>query len=123
MNAPAGLDLADIPDRIQSEVQRAIQRSIKGVEYIASAGPALDNVGAWGSTVAWGGAVETGPHNTISAAKPTSTRSLISPRSGCGPVWRERRSNVPMTQPSTTARSVFIASGGSARTRPMRLYP
>jgi polyhydroxyalkanoate synthase len=41
MNAPAGLDLASIPERIQSEVQRAIQRSIKGVEYIASSGPAL----------------------------------------------------------------------------------
>jgi len=27
----AGLDLASIPDLIQSEVQRAIQRSIKGV--------------------------------------------------------------------------------------------
>ena len=40
MNAPAGLDLASIPERIQSEVQRAIQRSIKGVEYIASSGPA-----------------------------------------------------------------------------------
>src|SRR3977135_2919888 len=40
-NAAAGLDLADIPDRIQSEVQRAIQRSIKGVEYIASSGPSL----------------------------------------------------------------------------------
>ena len=38
--APA-LDLAAIPDRIQSEVQRAIQRSIKGVEYIASSGPAM----------------------------------------------------------------------------------
>ena len=35
MNAPAGLDLASIPERIQSEVQRAIQRSIKGVEYFA----------------------------------------------------------------------------------------
>ena len=31
MNAPAGLDLTSIPERIQSEVQRAIQRSIKGV--------------------------------------------------------------------------------------------
>jgi polyhydroxyalkanoate synthase len=41
MTAPAGLDLADIPERIQSEVQRAIQRSIKGVEYIASSGPSL----------------------------------------------------------------------------------
>jgi len=41
MNAPAGLDLTSIPDRIQSEVQRAIQRSIKGVEYFASSGPAL----------------------------------------------------------------------------------
>jgi polyhydroxyalkanoate synthase len=40
MNAPA-FDLASIPDRIQVEVQRAIQRSIKGVEYIASSGPAL----------------------------------------------------------------------------------
>ena len=34
----AGLDLAAIPDRIQSEVQRAIQRSIKGVEYFSSLG-------------------------------------------------------------------------------------
>ena len=41
MSAAAPLDLAAIPDRIQSEVQRAIQRSIKGVEYIASSGPAL----------------------------------------------------------------------------------
>ena len=41
MNAPAGVDLASIPERIQSEVQRAIQRSIKGVEYISSSGPAL----------------------------------------------------------------------------------
>jgi polyhydroxyalkanoate synthase len=41
MSAPAGLNLASIPERIQSEVQRAIQRSIKGVEYIASSGPAL----------------------------------------------------------------------------------
>ena len=41
MNAAAGLDLLSIPDRIQSEVQRAIQRSIKGVEYISSSGPAL----------------------------------------------------------------------------------
>src|SRR5205085_10407675 len=41
INAPAGLDLASIPERIQSEVQRAIQRSIKGVEYIASSGPTL----------------------------------------------------------------------------------
>src|SRR3981081_3326005 len=36
MNAAADLDLQSIPDRIQSEVQRAIQRSIKGVEYISS---------------------------------------------------------------------------------------
>ncbi len=41
MSAAAGLDLQSIPDRIQSEVQRAIQRSIKGVEYISSSGPAL----------------------------------------------------------------------------------
>ena len=41
MNAPTGLDLASIPERIQSEVQRAIQRSIKGVEYIATSGPSL----------------------------------------------------------------------------------
>ena len=41
MNAPAGLDLASIPDRIQSEVQRAIQRSIKGAEYFSTSGPTL----------------------------------------------------------------------------------
>jgi polyhydroxyalkanoate synthase subunit PhaC len=41
MNAPAGLDLASIPERIQSEVQRAIQRSIKGVEYLSTSGPTL----------------------------------------------------------------------------------
>jgi polyhydroxyalkanoate synthase len=38
---PAGFDLASIPERIQSEVQRAIQRSIKGVEYISTSGPSL----------------------------------------------------------------------------------
>jgi len=41
VNAPADLDLSSIQDRIQSEVQRAIQRSIKGVEYFASSGPVL----------------------------------------------------------------------------------
>jgi polyhydroxyalkanoate synthase subunit PhaC len=41
MNAPSGLDLASIPDRIQSEVQRAIMRSIKGVEYFSTSGPTL----------------------------------------------------------------------------------
>ena len=41
MNAPTGLDLAAIPERIQSEVQRAIQRSIKGVEYFSTSGPTL----------------------------------------------------------------------------------
>ena len=41
MNAPAALDLASIPERIQSEVQRAIQRSIKGVEYFSTSGPSL----------------------------------------------------------------------------------
>src|ERR1700730_6762108 len=41
MSSPAELDLASIPERIQLEMQRAIQRSIKGVEYFASSGPAL----------------------------------------------------------------------------------
>ena len=41
MNAPRGFDLASIPERIQSEVQRAIMRSIKGVEYFSTSGPAL----------------------------------------------------------------------------------
>ena len=40
-SSPAGFDLASIPGRIQSEVQRAIQRSIKGVEYISTSGPSL----------------------------------------------------------------------------------
>jgi len=37
--APAALDFASISDRVQSEVQRAIQRSIKGVEYFNSPAP------------------------------------------------------------------------------------
>ncbi|MBR0794730.1 alpha/beta fold hydrolase [Bradyrhizobium jicamae] len=41
MNAPTGLDFAAISERVQSEVQRAIQRSIKGVEYFSSSGPSL----------------------------------------------------------------------------------
>src|SRR5438477_11587431 len=46
MNASAGLslpalDLTSIPERIQSEVQRASQRSIKGVEYFSTSGPSL----------------------------------------------------------------------------------
>lgn len=41
MNAPTGLDFAAISERIQSEVQRAIQRSIKGVEYFSTSGPPL----------------------------------------------------------------------------------
>jgi poly[(R)-3-hydroxyalkanoate] polymerase subunit PhaC len=39
MNAAA--QLSSIPDRIQSEIQRAIQRSIKGVEYFGSSAPVL----------------------------------------------------------------------------------
>jgi polyhydroxyalkanoate synthase subunit PhaC len=41
MNAPAELDLASLQERMQTEVQRAIQRSIKGVEYFSSSGPTL----------------------------------------------------------------------------------
>jgi polyhydroxyalkanoate synthase len=45
MNAPTSAsvltDVAQVGERIQSEVQRAIQRSIKGVEYFSSSGPAL----------------------------------------------------------------------------------
>ena len=37
----SSMDLSAIPDRIQSEVQRAIQRSIKGVEYFGSSAPVL----------------------------------------------------------------------------------
>ena len=41
MSAAAGLDFSSIPERIQEEVQRAIQRSIKGVEYFTTSGPSL----------------------------------------------------------------------------------
>jgi polyhydroxyalkanoate synthase subunit PhaC len=41
MNALAELDLASLQERIQTEVQRAIQRSIKGVEYFSTSGPTL----------------------------------------------------------------------------------
>src|SRR6516162_9183595 len=41
MSEVVGIDLASIPARIQLEMQRAIQRSIKGVEYFSSSGPAL----------------------------------------------------------------------------------
>jgi poly[(R)-3-hydroxyalkanoate] polymerase subunit PhaC len=41
MNTAATLDLAGMSERIQSEVQRAILRGIKGVEYFATSGPAL----------------------------------------------------------------------------------
>jgi polyhydroxyalkanoate synthase subunit PhaC len=41
MNASAGLDPAALGERIQSEVQRAIQRSIMGVEYLSTSGPSL----------------------------------------------------------------------------------
>jgi len=45
MSSSATLDLASIPERVQSEVQRAIQRSIKGVEYFSTSGPAFDTEG------------------------------------------------------------------------------
>ena len=35
MNAPAGLDFASIPERIQSEVQRAIQREARRISLQA----------------------------------------------------------------------------------------
>jgi polyhydroxyalkanoate synthase len=41
MNAPTGLDFASVSERVQTEVQRAIQRNIKGVEYFSSSGPTL----------------------------------------------------------------------------------
>jgi polyhydroxyalkanoate synthase subunit PhaC len=40
MSAPAGLDLGSIPERVQTEVHRAIQRAIKGAEYFSTSGPA-----------------------------------------------------------------------------------
>ena len=41
MSTAATPDLAAISERILTEVQRAIQRSIKGVEYFSASGPAL----------------------------------------------------------------------------------
>lgn len=42
MNAPTpAVDVGSISERIQSEVQRTIQRSIKGVEYFSTSGPTL----------------------------------------------------------------------------------
>ena len=41
MNTAGTLDLASISERIQTEVQRAIQRSIKGAEYFSTSGPTL----------------------------------------------------------------------------------
>jgi polyhydroxyalkanoate synthase subunit PhaC len=41
MTAQPGLDLTSIPERIQLEVQRALQRGIKGVEYFSTSGPTL----------------------------------------------------------------------------------
>jgi len=41
MSAEQALDLVSIQDRIQSEVQRAILRGVKGVEYFATSGPPL----------------------------------------------------------------------------------
>ena len=41
MSALSSFGLESMQDRIRTEVQRAIQRSIKGVEYFASSGPVL----------------------------------------------------------------------------------
>ena len=41
MTTPMTGDFASISDRVQTEVQRAIQRSIKGVEYFSTSGPTL----------------------------------------------------------------------------------
>jgi polyhydroxyalkanoate synthase subunit PhaC len=41
MSSPARLGLTSISERMQSEVQRAIQRGIKGVEYFSTSGPSL----------------------------------------------------------------------------------
>ena len=41
MSTAPAFDFAAIPERIQSEVQRAIQRSVKGAEYFTSSGPTL----------------------------------------------------------------------------------
>ena len=41
MTTAAQQQSSSVGDRIQLEVQRAIQRSIKGVEYIASAAPVV----------------------------------------------------------------------------------
>ena len=41
MSVAAQFDITQIGDRIQSEVNRAIQRSIKGVEYFSTSGPTL----------------------------------------------------------------------------------
>ena len=41
MSESAAFDLDAMPARIEHEIQRAIQRSIKGVEYFSTGGPAL----------------------------------------------------------------------------------
>ena len=45
--------------------------------------------------------------------KPARISSSISRRSGAGPVWRERRSKVPMTAPSTIPLSASMPSGST----------
>jgi polyhydroxyalkanoate synthase subunit PhaC len=41
MSETAAFDPAAMPARVQSEIQRAILRSIKGVEYFSTSGPTL----------------------------------------------------------------------------------
>ncbi len=41
MNAESPFDIGSIANRVQEEIQRAIQRNIKGVEYFASSAPAV----------------------------------------------------------------------------------
>jgi polyhydroxyalkanoate synthase subunit PhaC len=44
MSSSSAMDLTSIQDRIQSEMQRAIMRSIKGVEYFSTTGPTPKDV-------------------------------------------------------------------------------
>ena len=79
MNAPPGLDLASIPERIQAEGQRAIQRSIKGVEYIASSGPSLGStpkdVLSIRGTTHWTIGLSTGCVNQKYSSRPGPSRA------------------------------------------------
>jgi len=89
MSALSSFGIEPMQERIQTEVQRAIQRSIKGAEYFASSGPVLGAQAAHSYQPQFALAISRPPQHHPQK-KPASCRAAASRRRASTPTLDTR---------------------------------